>query len=453
MGARSRKKPAVLVVINSAHAFPRMTSFINVLKNEFQFIVLDYRMVGQRQGLFLDKDIDVRLVQGGVDPKSALFSVVRRVLKPRADSESSEETSCLNKAGHHSNFRTLTGIFSRLAVVLNRIFYSFFLWPDSHMRAVKKLRAAGSEIIANNDIELIITSSPYNSVNCVGQYLAKRSGIKWVADLRDGWSTNHFYPGLGLRQRVDRYVEKHYLSWADRIVTVDESVAKDLAGLHQKTSVSVVPNGYMSAGDLSSQELGVTEGPLRILYTGALYYPEQDPTLLFDALGNLVKKGLCGENDVEVAFVGSSGASINRTFQLNDFEIPVIDYGIREWDFVQQLQASSDVLLVFGWSNPKVSEIYPLKFYEYLPWSRPILVVGGGKSNAGLERILTDVGGGSVCTSVEAVENEVVRLLSEKRTAVNRQSVRNLRKVRKYSLASRAQEFRQVMDETINERH
>jgi hypothetical protein len=65
----------------------------------------------------------------------------------------------------------------------NMIIDAFLVWVPI---AVKKAR----EIIASNDIDVIFTTSPPHSQQLIGLRLKKKTGLPWVADFRDPWTSD-----------------------------------------------------------------------------------------------------------------------------------------------------------------------------------------------------------------------------------------------------------------------
>ena len=106
------------------------------------------------------------------------------------------------------------------------------------------------EIIENENISHIITTSPPHSTQLIGLNLKKKfPDIKWIADLRDPWTDiyyyNQFYPTL-ISRLIDSALEIKVLKSSDQIITVGNSL-KDLfasksPGIEEK--IEVITNGY-----------------------------------------------------------------------------------------------------------------------------------------------------------------------------------------------------------------
>jgi glycosyltransferase involved in cell wall biosynthesis len=97
--------------------------------------------------------------------------------------------------------------------------------PDSRMGWIPSAVKEGLKIIKNEHIDLIFTSSPPHTVQVIANRLAKKSGIKWIADFRDPWTDVLTYEGHRrnvLAASIDRRLEKSVLRHADAITCVNQ---------------------------------------------------------------------------------------------------------------------------------------------------------------------------------------------------------------------------------------
>ena len=105
-------------------------------------------------------------------------------------------------------------------------------FPDSKVGWVKPAVRLGRTLIANNDYDLILSTSPPMSAHLVAKQLARESRLPWVADFRDFWTS---YP-LEDTFAADRSRSKAQLlleaikSEAAVLTTVNESIADYLGG-------------------------------------------------------------------------------------------------------------------------------------------------------------------------------------------------------------------------------
>ncbi|MFA6618146.1 MAG: glycosyltransferase, partial [Candidatus Neomarinimicrobiota bacterium] len=118
--------------------------------------------------------------------------------------------------------------------------------PDARKGWKRFLVREGMKIIENEKPDLIFSTSPPHSLQLGAMRLAKKSGLPWVADLRDPWSEAYWEADMPKSKRSEaknRVFESKVLNTADHITTV----GKGIAGLLQKKTtkpVSVIYNGY-----------------------------------------------------------------------------------------------------------------------------------------------------------------------------------------------------------------
>ena len=103
------------------------------------------------------------------------------------------------------------------------------------------------QIIIDNKLDLVYTSSgPFSSL-VLGYLLKKRLGIKWVADLRDPYTDAYAwsYPSK-LHWMVSRIWEKWILSKVDELIVNTPEVKKLYIkrNILPESKINVITNGY-----------------------------------------------------------------------------------------------------------------------------------------------------------------------------------------------------------------
>jgi glycosyltransferase involved in cell wall biosynthesis len=231
------------------------------------------------------------------------------------------------------------------------------------------------EIIANEDIKHIITTSPPHSTQLIGLKLKKKyPDIKWVADLRDPWTDiyyyNQFYPTF-ISKFLDRNFEKQVLMFTDKIITVGNSLkdlfATKMPGIMNK--IVVITNGFDEddfAGLTSSSPAIFT-----ISYIGTLSdsYPVSG---FMEAYKNLIGNGY----DIKLRFVGtiSPGQKALILSKSGDTLIEFIPY-VNHQEAIKYMMESSVLLLIIPDHHSNKS-IITGKLFEYIASVKPILCIG-----------------------------------------------------------------------------
>ena len=261
---------------------------------------------------------------------------------------------------------------------------NFFL-PDPRRGWNKYALAKAKEIIEQEGIETIITTSPPHSTQLIGlEFKRLYPHIKWVADLRDPWTDIYYnedlYPTRWAKKCNLRY-ESSVLQNADRIITVSEDCRRLFAGKVDVTTfankISIIPNGFDESdfiGDEVSEELGVTSGAsnLKILSYIGVMAPQYDLVPL--------KALATGRKDIMLRFVGVVSNEIRYEIQSWGVQTEFVPY-VSHAEAVAYMQ-SADSLLLFIPNVPNNEGILTGKLFEYLASERNILLFGPENGDA-----------------------------------------------------------------------
>ena len=268
--------------------------------------------------------------------------------------------------------------------------------------------------------DCVITSSPPTSVHLLGALL-QRLGLRWIADLRDGWVVDPPRPPWPLtwEARLDAALERALLTHADAVTAVTRPIAADL---HSRLGIEprLIPNGYdpdergRAAGDDASSPASGDDllDPRRhsLVHTGRSAVAERTPTVVFDALRELQRANPGVAERLELVFAGPS--TPDEAAQLADpaMHDTARSVGLLDRSRVLALQRGADSLLVLA-GGPRERSLATGKLFEYLTAGPPILVVGARSEAA---RIVEETGTGFAVSadSPRAVADGLARLLA-----------------------------------------
>ena len=234
---------------------------------------------------------------------------------------------------------------------------------------------AGEDIMRRQNIKAIISTSPPVTSHIIARELKERWRIPWLADFRDLWTQNYYYPYSPLRRMIERKLELKTLAVADVLVAASQPAADDLHNLHRQKKVHSIPNGF------DPVELNITPGNLTtkftITYTGNLYPGRQSPARLFAPLRGLVAERSIDAGDIEVRFYGPQAGWIDKQAQRYGLTDIVKQFGMVPREIALNKQRESQLLLLLKWNDPRQRGVYTAKIFEYLAARRPIFAVGG----------------------------------------------------------------------------
>ena len=147
------------------------------------------------------------------------------------------------------------------------------LVPDENVPWNLTAIPAAIRLVRKHQIDVVITTSPPNSIHLVGAAVKRATGAKWVADLRDS-PIAHVHRRsesavVRAKEKVDVGVAKLVARSADAIVCVADFIADEARSLEPRGVVATIPNG----SDFDDFE-GLAYAPgkrLRITHTGSFF--------------------------------------------------------------------------------------------------------------------------------------------------------------------------------------
>jgi glycosyltransferase involved in cell wall biosynthesis len=258
-----------------------------------------------------------------------------------------------------------------LGATARRLVRELIYVPDSHVGWVPFAARAADEALRSSARPQVIfsTSHPY-SAHFAAMSTARRTGVPWVAEFRDPWSTDRGpdYPQLRLRQRVDRALENRILRTADHVTVVSESFRQDVLAAHPDlpvSKISVVTNGFES---MPVGHPPFRNRPMRLVYVGTVHPPEDVGPIL--QVLDRVHARCPGSFELQV--VGPTEAW--RATHSGAIDRPWLALrGVVSMDAARQTVADASVLLLQR--DPLFRIALPGKMFEYIGARRPILAV------------------------------------------------------------------------------
>jgi glycosyltransferase involved in cell wall biosynthesis len=243
------------------------------------------------------------------------------------------------------------------------------LVPDENVTWNLTAIPAAVRIVRAEGIDVVLTTSPPNSVHLIGATVKRATGARWVADLRDSISAHpHRRTERTLvraKEKVSDQVARIVARQADAVVTASEAIADETRALSPRGVVVPILNGA-DFDDFAGLEYRRGDR-FRITHAGS-FFGKRDPRPFLQALADSEL------DDVVARFVGdfrSADRDWAAQLDLGD-RLELHPYVPRRQSLA--LQRDSDaLLLLIPEAGGRGKGVLSGKVFEYLAAERPIL--------------------------------------------------------------------------------
>ncbi len=260
-----------------------------------------------------------------------------------------------------------------------QIIRDYFFIPDARKGWKYYAVPQGIDIVKEEGIDLIFSSSPPHSLHLIAKAIAEKTNMPWFADFRDPWS-NAFWLSekqkKGFVGKKNKYLEQSVFKAVDHFSTVSQGVLDNYLLEHPKNTSesSLIYNGF---DDDDFVHLEKKENKIFTLrYIGTLAQ-SQNPIILFKAIAGLIKSNSL----IKVEFWGKFDEAIKVACHEYGLDEVVTFFSYVSHGKAVELMNNSDMLLlIIPFENSK--GILTGKLYEYIATGNPILALGSDDSEA-----------------------------------------------------------------------
>jgi glycosyltransferase involved in cell wall biosynthesis len=245
--------------------------------------------------------------------------------------------------------------------------------PDARKFWVKPSVQFLSEVLGKEDIKTIITTGPPHSVHLIGYRLKQKTGVHWLADFRDPWTSIGYHKKLKLTeasQRKHKSLEHMVLNAADRILVTSTTTKNEFANITSKP-INVITNGY----DMRSENNEKLDDKFTISHVGSLL-TGRNPKNLWKVLSELISENLDFKNALQLQFAGVVSSDVLETLKGFGLEPYIKLEGYLSHKDAIKFQQKSQILLLAEIDSKETKGIIPGKLFEYMAARRPILGIG-----------------------------------------------------------------------------
>ncbi len=322
--------------------------------------------------------------------------------------------------------------------------YSFFRGiidiPDSRIGWLQFAAYAGEKIIEEEKPDIIVSNFGPATCHIIASYLKKsHPEIFWLADFRDPWTQ---FRKNSIRTRFEKSLEDKTLKYADALSIVSEYLANALHKDHPDKKIYVIPNGFDP--DEMIIENNPTTDKFIITHTGSLNMKFRRPSILFEALHNLIKIGKIEKQYIRVIFYGQNQSWVLRDAHSYGIDEIVSYGGVKNRQEILEIQKNSQILLLIWRSGKGEEGTLTGKIFEYLAAGRPIISIG--EKPGEVERLLQKTKAGIHCRTVSETQNLLYHAYQEwlKNHCVKYHGIRQ--EIMNYSHIEMAKKFSKALE-------
>ena len=264
------------------------------------------------------------------------------------------------------------------ALALFRSLANWWPLPDSYAGWARRAGDVARTRVAHGDIDVVLSSSPPDSVHLAAGPVARAAGRPWVADFRDPWVPLHFRtPPTPWHRARQAAMEAGVLAGADLVLAASRTHERELAAraTARPRRLLLLPNGFEPAPATPAPFLR-TGSPdasrFRIVFTGSLSLMEDIGTLLA-ALVKLFAREPAARARVGVDLAGPYDSEWESRAEAQGLGDVVRFHGPLAHVDTRALQGAADLLMIWKPHAPGYRTMVPGKLYEYLDSGRPIV--------------------------------------------------------------------------------
>jgi len=279
---------------------------------------------------------------------------------------------------------------------LSRVIRANLFLPDARVGWIPAMVKEGQKIIQKEKPDIIFSTSPPHSLQLGAKKLAKKTGLKWIADFRDPWIEAYWESDIerfDLANRFNKNLEMSILKNADIVTTVSEEIC-DLFGKKVDKRYEAI---YTGLDSINIER--VKSSNFQIIYLGNMSkYQSPDPIL--KAIAMLPTEI---QSKIQILFVGKVYKEFIEKFKSWDIRIETRDFLPRAE--MMKTAKSASLLLLINLPTVYARGLMTAKVFDYLSLRKPILAIG--EKGGSLDDLLIKTNSGRLFS-----ENEIGNISS-----------------------------------------
>lgn len=265
---------------------------------------------------------------------------------------------------------------------INAKLLPFFLMPDSKILWRPFVLKTVRNLLAREKFDALMTSSPPHSVHLIGRRIAKKYGLPWLADFRDGWAGSHIVHEPTRRQYTHNVkLQNKVVADADAVVSVSPGIDRSLKKLSRAPEkFYIVTNGF----DPQDFQCALHKNAQYTLCYSGTINKFADPMPFLDALVVLRDETPHTLARLRVQFVGyDTLGTLNNAVKCRGLAEYVDIIGHKDHLESVKYLVSADALLLIAKAR-ETDTFIPGKTFEYIGACKPIFAISNSRDTNAL---------------------------------------------------------------------
>ena len=252
------------------------------------------------------------------------------------------------------------------------------LVPDPRVVWVPDAAKAAVRIVRERSASVVLTTSPPSSAHMIGNVVARRTGVPWIADLRDSWLANPHrrYDRRSVRAKraVLETMARRTFARVSALTAVTETIADEARAL----APAGTPSAVISNGCDFDEFAGLEHTPsdrLRILHAG-FFFGVRSPRPFLEALARLLADRPELREVIEARFVGGFRTADRQWAESLGLGAALrIDGFLPHDQALAAMKGADALLLLIPRAGGLGLSVLSGKLFEYLAAERPVLAL------------------------------------------------------------------------------
>src|SRR5262245_27952000 len=184
---------------------------------------------------------------------------------------------------------------------------TFFTIPDRLIGWFPFGVLKGLRVIRKENIDVLYSTSPPPTAHLIAGSLKVLTGIPWIADFRDPWIEDGYFPRPGsFRFRIESTLERWVVQHCERLLVTTPNLRDDFLSRYGNLSpdkVQVIYNGY-DEDDFQAVTPVSDSEQFEIIHAGLVTPEFRDPFPLLKVMRSLIKENAFPPGKVKITFLG-----------------------------------------------------------------------------------------------------------------------------------------------------